>query len=146
MKSWLTSDTRENSSPRPVSYRVELIDDAFQDLERVNRTGRILDFLAKLVRIEPVGAQAGEPLGHRERMGQNLIGWRKIVMGDRDWRIVFRVEEQARIATVLVIGDRADAQCYEEALRRLERLPEHQGGRSLSDAMLTLLARRASRR
>lgn len=129
-----------------MPYRVELIDEAFDDLERVTKTGRILDFLAKLVRIEQAGALAGQPLGHKERVRQNLTGWRKVVIGDRDWRIVFRVNEETKTATILVVGDRADAQCYEEAMRRLKRLPKQQTGKTLSEAMLTLLARRADRR
>lgn len=129
-----------------MPYRVELVDDAFRDLERVNKTGRIVDFLTKLVRIEELGTKAGQPLGQREHLRQNLTGWWKVVVGDRDWRIVFRVNEETKTATILVIGDRADAECYAEAMRRLGKLPEHQTGRSLSEAMLTLLARKASRR
>ena len=129
-----------------MPYRVELVDDAFSDLERVNKTGRIVDFLTKLVRIERAGTNAGLPLGHKEHLRQNLTGWWKVVVGDRDWRIVFKVNEDTQVATVLVIGDRSDAECYAEAMRRLKTLAEHPSGRSLSEAMLTLLAHKASKR
>jgi mRNA interferase RelE/StbE len=129
-----------------MPYRVELVDDAFSDLERLNKTGRIVDFLTKLVRIEEAGTKAGMPLGHKERLRQNLTGWWKVVVGDRDWRIVFKEDEQTQVATILVIGERSDAECYAEAMRRLNTMTEHRSARSLSEAMLRLLAHKASKR
>lgn len=128
-----------------MPYRVELVNDAFADLQRVDKSGRIVDFLTKLVRIEEIGAQAGLPLGHKEHRGQKLTGWRKTIVGDRDWRIIFQVDEGSRVATILVIGDRSDAECYAEATRRLKNFGERAGARSLSEAMLTLLVRKATK-
>jgi mRNA interferase RelE/StbE len=126
-----------------VPYRVELIAEAVEDLQRVARTGRITDFLTKLVRIEEHGPAAGLPLGSRQ--GKSLTGWRKIVVGDRDWRIVYRVDEAAGKATVLVIGDRADADCYAQALSRLAGREDQADALSLSQTMLLLLARKGGR-
>jgi mRNA interferase RelE/StbE len=96
-----------------MPIRVEFIADAVEDLRRYARSGNIRQFLQKLVRLEAVGKQAGLPLG------RGLSGYYKIVVGDRDWRIVFTVNHDETVATVLVIGDRADAACYEQAERRL---------------------------
>lgn len=96
--------------------RVELIDDAVADLVQYAATGNLPLFLKKLIRLEEVGKEAGLPLG------RGLIGWRKIVVGDRDRRIVFAVNREGTVATVWVVGDRDDAACYEEAERRVRNL------------------------
>ena len=116
-----------------MPIRVESIPDAVEDLRRYARSGNIRQFLQKLVRLEAVGKQAGLPLG------RGLSGYYKIVVGDRDWRIVFTVNAEETIATVVVIGDRADSVCYEQAQRRLVDM----GGQSeevvsLAAAMLEL--------
>jgi mRNA interferase RelE/StbE len=96
-----------------MAVRVELIDEAVSDLARYAATGNLPLFLKKLLRLEEVGKDAGLPLG------RGLTGWRKIVVGDRNWRIIFAVNQDETVATVLVIGDRDDATCYEEAERRV---------------------------
>lgn len=70
--------------------------------------------------MEDVGNAAGLPLG------RGLTGWRKIVVGDRDWRIVFKTDPAETVATIWVIGDRDDNACYEEALRRVQAAGENQ--------------------
>ena len=92
-----------------MPVRVEVLEEVLTDLDAVQKTGRIKDFLAKLVRLEEEGPAVGFPLGHK---GQgNLTGWFKIVVGDRNWRIVFRMRDQVT-AVVGVIGDRDDEDCY----------------------------------
>lgn len=57
---------------------------------------------------------AGEPL-----LG-SLIGYRKLVVGNRDWRIVWRAVTDQRgivsveIAEVWAVGARADSEVYSE--------------------------------
>ena len=84
---------------------------------------------------------AGLPLGGA------LAGWRKITVGDRDWRIIYRMNADEAVATVWVIGDRADAACYEEAQQRVQALgkgrPEAQ---SLAATMLALSELQRQRR
>ncbi len=99
-----------------MAVRVEVIPEVIDDLEAVKKTGRIREFLAKLIRLEDGGADVGEPLGHRGET--NPTGWRKIVVGDRNWRIVFRMTSPD-LALLGVVGDRADAECYLELARRL---------------------------
>src|SRR5690348_16828533 len=116
-----------------MTVRVELIDEAVDDLPL---------FLAKLVRLEAVGKDAGLPLG------RGLVGWRKIVVGDRNWRIMFSMDREETTATALVIGDRDDAHCCEEAMRRLAALgKDRPEGASLAATMLQIMqARRQERR
>lgn len=115
-----------------MPIRVELIDEAVDDLERYSRSGNLAMFLSKLVRLEEVSKEAGLPLG------RGLTGWRKIVVGDRDWRIIFSMDANASVATVWVIGDRADSACYEEAMRRLARL---QKGNLQASSLAAVLVR-----
>ncbi len=99
-----------------MPVRVEFTAQAFDDLVQYARTGSLSLFLKKLLRLEDVGNDAGLPLG------RGLTGWRKIVVGDRTWRIVFKTDPAETVATIWVIGDRDDAACYEEAQRRIQAL------------------------
>jgi mRNA interferase RelE/StbE len=126
-----------------VGVRVELIDEAVEDLSSYAESGNIRLFLAKLVQLERDGASAGVPLGSTDRT--SLTGWRKIVVGNRDRRIVFRVDEKQEVATVCVIGDRSNEAVYTEAQQRMERLPD-QGTKSLADAMLMMMGSRKERK
>lgn len=103
-----------------MPVRVEMIAEAVEDLARFATGGNLPLFLKKLIRLEEVGNDAGLPLG------RELAGWRKIVVGDRNWRIVFTMNADETVATVWVIGDRADAECYDEARRRLDALGKGQ--------------------
>src|SRR5216684_4253463 len=96
-----------------MPVRVELIDEAVQDLVRYAETGNLPLFLKKLIRLEEVGKDAGLPLGG------GITGWRKIVVGDRNWRIIFTTDAEETVATVWVIGDRDDSECYQDAQRRV---------------------------
>ncbi len=116
-----------------MPVRVELIPDADDDLISYAQSGNITQFLQKLIRLETHGRQAGQPLG------RGLSGFYKIVVGDRDWRIVYTLDAAETVATVVVIGDRADAACYDQALRRLRDI-EHSSteAASLATAILAL--------
>lgn len=97
-----------------MPIRVQLATDAIEDLKRYAESGNLPLFLKKLLRLEEVGKEAGLPLGGP------LTGWRKIVVGDRNWRIVFNTDPAETVATIWVIGDRADAACYADAQRRIQ--------------------------
>jgi mRNA interferase RelE/StbE len=122
-----------------VSVRVELIDDAIADLARLAESGKLESFFKKLLEIEANGSQAGEPLG------RDLVGWRRITVGHRDWRIVFRVDRAENVATICVIGDRDDGACYEEAKKRAESV-EDRDAASLAESMMELLGSRKERK
>jgi mRNA interferase RelE/StbE len=99
-----------------MAIRVEMTEDAVSDLRRYAASGNLSLFLKKLLRLEDVGKDAGLPLGG------GLSGYRKIVVGDRTWRIVFTTDAEQTVATILVIGDRDDAACYAEAQRRVDAM------------------------
>ncbi len=125
-----------------MPVRVELIDEAVEDLARYAETGNLPLFLRRLLRLEEVGKDAGLPLG------AGLTGWRKIVVGDRNWRIIFTMNHAETVATVWVIGDRDDAACYQSAYRRVQALASSQPhAASLASVMFQLTqAQRAARR
>lgn len=120
---------RSSASTRPtrLGIRVELLAEVLDDLEAARRSGRLKDFLAKLVRLEDDGPLVGQPLGHRGP--SHLTGWFKIVVGDRNWRIVFRMRDE-KTAVVGVIGDRDDDACYRELARRVG--PDNRLGQTLT--------------
>ncbi len=124
-----------------MPVRVEFINDAIADLVRYAESGNLALFLKKLIRLEEVGKDAGLPLG------RGLAGWRKIVVGDRDWRIIFTTDPAGTVATVWVIGDRADDECYAEAQRRVAVLGSSQpNAASLAAVMFQLSQTKRSAR
>jgi mRNA interferase RelE/StbE len=122
-----------------MPVRVELIDDAIADLAKHAESGKLKSFFRKLLEIEEKGPEAGEPLG------RDLVGWRKITVGNRDWRIVFRVDKQSEVATVCVIGDREDGVCYEEAKQRIDKV-KNTDAASLAESMMALFGSRKERK
>lgn len=78
-----------------MPIRVELMVEACEDLTRYATSGNLPLFLKKLLRLEEVDQDAGLPLG------RGLTGWRKIVVGDRDWRIIVTTNAAETVATVL---------------------------------------------
>ena len=122
-----------------MPVRVELLDDAVVDLARQAESGKLKLFFKKLLEIEQKGSEAGEPLG------RDLVGWRKITVGNRNWRIVFRVDRDEAVATICVIGDREDGICYEEAKRRADRAQDNDAA-SLAESMMTLFGSRKERK
>lgn len=122
-----------------MPVRVELIDDAIADLAKHAESGKLKAFFSKLLEIEQKGSGAGEPLG------RDLVGWRKITVGNRDWRIVFRVDKREEVATVCVIGDREDGACYEEAKQRADKAKDMDAA-SLAESMMALFGSRKERK
>jgi mRNA interferase RelE/StbE len=122
-----------------MPVRVELIDEAVVDLAGLAESGNIKQFFKKLLEIEANGAMAGEPLG------RNLVGWRKLTVGNRNWRIIFRVSPDETVALVCVVGDREDAACYEEAERRAKEKNDADAA-SLAASMMEVLGSRKQRK
>ncbi len=102
--------------------RVRLTDDAVADLARLARHDpEIVRTIFKKMLLLERSPETGEPL-----LGA-LVGFRKLVAGNRDWRIVWRVTEDDQhdpvldIAEVWAAGARADDQVYRELTARVER-------------------------
>ncbi|MGH7748432.1 MAG: type II toxin-antitoxin system RelE family toxin, partial [Candidatus Dormibacteria bacterium] len=53
----------------------------------------------------------------------NPTRFRKLVVGDRDWRIVYRVEPDGSVVVVWVIARRSDDEVYRLAMSRLRLHP-----------------------
>jgi mRNA interferase RelE/StbE len=122
-----------------MPVRVELIDEAVGDLAGFAESGKLKQFFKKLIEIEAHGSKAGESLGRQ------LVGFRKLTVGNRNWRIVFRVDADETVATVCVVGDREDAACYEEAKRRAAAVKDADA-MSLAESMMSVLGNRRQRK
>ncbi len=99
--------------------RVVLTDDAKEDLRNLDGAARKL-VAKKLKRLEDEPEKRGAPLGTRS--SSNLTTFRKLVVGDRDYRIVYRVEPDGTVCVVWVIGRSSDNEVYQMALARLKML------------------------
>ncbi len=119
---------------------VRLTAPAREDLARLD--GSPLVWALKKMLLLETDPRAGQPL-----LG-SLIGYRKLVVGNRDWRIVWRAtidERGARsieIAEVWAVGARSDSDVYLEMTRRVEALGDSPVRHSLS-AVIDDLGRRA---
>lgn len=100
---------------------VVLTDDAKEDLRDLDGSAR--KAVAKaLKKLETSPEQRGEPLGNTA--GGNLATFRKLVVSDRDYRVVYRIELDGTVVVVWVIAKRADSEAYELAVQRLRLHPD----------------------
>jgi mRNA interferase RelE/StbE len=122
--------------------RVVLTDEARDDLRNLDGSARKL-VLRALRKLEDAPESRGAPLGSRRT--DNLTGFRKLVVGDRQYRVVYRVEADGTVCVIWVIGSRVDEECYRLAVARLET---HTGGPAVREmsALLGTLWQSTSRR
>ncbi len=118
---------------------VRLTDAAVEDLERLARLDpQILRQALKKMLLLEREPRAGEPL-----LG-GLVGFRKLTVGDRHWRIVWRVTtddlgaEVVEIAEVWAAGARSDGEVYAEMNDRVEALPASPRTTQLAEVVGTL--------
>ena len=119
--------------------RVTLTEEARDDLHDLDGAARLL-VLKALKKLETEPLQRGQPLG--SRASGDLTSFRKLVVGNRDYRIVYRVERDGTVVVVWVIARRADSECYELALSRL-LLHGNPAIRSLADSLEDVWERRS---
>jgi mRNA interferase RelE/StbE len=98
--------------------KVVLTDEALEDLRDLDGSARKLVIKA-LGKLRDAPEQRGTALGSR-RTG-NLTGFRKLVVGDRQYRIVYRIDGDGSICVVWVVGSRVDEECYRIAVARLQK-------------------------
>lgn len=123
---------------------VRLTDDAVEDLQTLFKTDpQIVRWaLKKMIQIER-DPNAGTPL-----LG-GLIGYRKITVGDRDWRVVWRVVQddtggfRVEVAEVWAVGYRKDSEVYEEIKQRVAEAGPSPKTKALTE-VLGLFAKQAS--
>ena len=113
--------------------RVLLTSDAREDLRDLDGSARkaVLKAIRKL---ETDPEQRGQPLG--SRTSGDLTTFRKLVVGDRDYRVVYRIEADGTVVVVWVVGRRADDECYELALSRI-RLHGNADLAAIAERLLT---------
>lgn len=122
---------------------VRLTDDAVEDLKGLFKADpQIVRWaLKKMIQLER-DPEAGEAL-----LG-GLIGYRKITVGDRDWRVVWRIEQDEsgdyliEVAEVWAVGYRKDSEVYAEIGQRIADAGDSPSTRALSD-VLELFAKQA---
>ena len=83
--------------------------EAVEDIAELDGSERVLVFKG-LKKLETEPAQRGAPLG------SGLTTFRKLVVGNRQIRIVYKVEEDGNVAVVWVVGSRVDSECYDLAM------------------------------
>ncbi|MFG2038313.1 type II toxin-antitoxin system RelE/ParE family toxin [Dactylosporangium sp. NPDC048998] len=91
---------------------IRFTDEALDDLRRIGPS-TVPRILKKLLILE-TDVEAGYPLG------DELTGFRKLVVGRNTWRIVYRVQDGVvEICEVWAVGERADAEVYDKAVARV---------------------------
>jgi mRNA interferase RelE/StbE len=113
-------------------------EDALDDLERLDKSV-VRRVLAKVGQLR-VDAEAGHPLGSRS--ASNLTGFRKLLVADRQYRVVYRIDGEGDVCVVWVVANRADDEVYATALKRLR----DRVGADPAIVDFTAIVRRLSRR
>lgn len=111
---------------------VRLLNEAVDDLRRIGPSV-VPRVLKKLLLLE-ADPTAGHPLGG------DLTGFRKLVAGRNDWRVVYRITAGGvvEIAEVWAVGARRAGAVYEEAAARLAGLPASPPTEALMDVVISL--------
>ena len=118
--------------------KVVLTDEALGDLRNLDGSARGLVVKA-LGKLRDSPELRGAPLGSRAT--GNLTGFRKLVVGDRQYRIVYRVEDDGSICVVWVVGARVDEECYRIAVARLQMHPDAKLAKEIGEALGALWRR-----
>jgi mRNA interferase RelE/StbE len=133
------------TSADPPNAYVRLTAPAFDDLESLlKKDPQIVRWALKKMLLLERDPQAGDPL-----LGA-LVGWRKLTVGDRDWRIVWRVTTDESgvvtitIAEVWAIGARSEAEVYQEMNSRVAAAEASPSTMALAE-VIELIGRHANR-
>jgi len=126
---------------QPLAY-VRLTEPAVSDLHALlAKDPQILRAALRKMLLLERSPEAGEPL-----LGA-LIGWRKLVVGDRHWRIVWRVSKDSNgnvvltICEVWAVGARSDDEVYREMLSRIDAAGRNPTTVALAEVARILAAR-----
>ncbi|MGH3833757.1 MAG: type II toxin-antitoxin system RelE family toxin [Pseudonocardiaceae bacterium] len=100
---------------------VRLTEDAREDLHDLDGAARVT-VLKGLKKLQSEPEKRGSPLG--SKLSGNLTTFRKLVVGDRDYRIIYRIDSDGSAVVVWVIGRRSDDEIYRLAMSRLRLHPD----------------------
>ena len=115
---------------------VLLMPEALEDFQALDGSAKLI-VLNALRKLKQSPDQRGQPLG--SNAGGNLTGFRRAVVGNRTYRIIFRVEaDNNTVCVITVIAKRADDEVYRIALARLQ-LHEDERIRQLAVPLSELL-------
>jgi mRNA interferase RelE/StbE len=133
------AERRGRRRPSAAKVVVRLTEPAFDDLRGLLRKDpQIVRWALKKMLHLQADPEAGQPL-HGV-----LIGWRKLVVGDRDWRVIWRVTHDGSggvivdVAEVWAVGARPDSEVYAEMAERASRMPTDPRTLALTDVMSRL--------
>lgn len=111
--------------------RVQLSEEARDDFHDLDGSSQWIVAKA-LKKLETDPHLRGQPLG--SRASGDLTTFRKLVVGNRDHRIVYRIDPDGTVVVVWVIARRADAEAYELAMSRI-RLHTNTAVRELATSL-----------
>lgn len=122
--------------PEQSVHPVRFTTAAAADLAALHRRDPqiVRSVLAKVLLLER------DPYAGRPLVGE-LIGWRKLVVGNRHWRIVWRVIRDedgttgVEISEIWAVGAREEAAVYDEVRRRLASAPPSPETRHLAELL-----------
>lgn len=98
---------------------VRLLPEAADDVRALDGGARAL-VLKALKKLEQSAEQRGSALGSKANGQSDLTGFRKLVVGDRAYRIVFQLQSDGSVVVVWVVGARADDEVYRIARARID--------------------------
>jgi mRNA interferase RelE/StbE len=131
---------------QPDKGQVRFTEEAISDLRGLARKDpQIVRACFKKFLVLERNPHAGEPL-----LG-GLVGFRKLTVGDRTWRIVWRVgtdvagQNVVEVAEVWAVGAREDAQVYAEVSSRVAALGDDPITQPLAQVLQALSKVRALR-
>jgi mRNA interferase RelE/StbE len=117
-----------------MASKVRLLPEAADDVRALDGAARSL-VLKALKKLEVSPEQRGAPLGSKANAQSDLTGFRKLVVGDRAYRVIYQVTPDGNVVVVWVVGARADLVVYEEARARVAAYADP-SGRALLQATL----------
>jgi mRNA interferase RelE/StbE len=132
---------RTGRHPGAQHTELRFTDAAIDDLVALQKKNRpALKWAMKKFLLIERNPEAGAPLGG------GLHGYRKLTVGDRDWRIVWRVTSDdtgqliVDIGEIWAVGARKDSEVYTEMRRRVAALPEGPQTKTFEEVLALLEA------
>lgn len=132
--------------PEEATYAVRFTLPALNDLRSLaRRDPQIVRAVLAKVQLLKRDPYAGRPLAG------NLIGWRKLVVGDRHWRVVWRVVKEAdgtsavEVSEIWGVGARSESAIYSELERRIADMPEGPETQALAQVTALMTGSRGTR-